>query len=138
MDVTKLIQLAWPAHEGQTVAEATGRSHIMALRGFIKRWEGKQHVPYGELVKFGRRLGGPGLTLSPAAQQGICKFMAKRADPATKLRVAARAEFGLGRVSFRGWQACIQFAEDGSVSYIEGREYICGDLKGLRHEFLKE
>lgn len=138
MDVLKLVEVAFPARPDESVLDATGRADLKALHNFIKRWSSKTHIPYGELVKFGCRRGGPGLVLVEHAQQSLYDFFTKRTHLVMKHAVAVRVGHSLNYVSYRGWQACLEFDEAGKVRYVEGREKTCGGIKGLREEFLKE
>lgn len=134
MNLAKVVELTFPVYPGQTLYNATALSGKPILHQFMRKTEESTHLNYGDLVKFGNRPNGPGITLTAQAQEGFVRFFSR----GTKEYTAAlrrRAARPIGSVSYRGWQSRLVIDERGQVSFAEGRQM---PIKQLRLDFLKE
>lgn len=134
MELSEVVELAFPAYPRQTIASATGRSSVLALATLHQKLASQPRANYGDLVKFGNRSTGPGVVLTAAAQAGLVRFFS-RGTTEFKEALERRAAKGLGWVGYRGWQSALEIDSKGRVSFAEGRQV---PIKALRHEFLKD
>lgn len=135
MDVLKLIKLAWPAFEGQTVMQATGRADRKALRDFINRWKGESTVPFDALINFGSRENGPSLVLSDDAQGGLFGFLSKGTRSTTREALGRRVERSLSLMPTYWWHRRVGFRENGTIDYTAGQD-MSQEVPQIRKEFL--
>lgn len=118
MDPLKLLDMGFPAYEGETLRKRVGNSvnGTKVLEAFTKRWEKEDKIDLDSLIRFGSHRDIPTVTLVQAAQVSLAQKVGRKATDKERALLYVRCQRSLGLFPHWLWAQKIFIDEEGSVT----------------------